>query len=214
MTSQPGPGVSAPTAAQRRRERDRADARTAILLAARELAREEGWNALTMRRLADRIDYSANYAYRYFAGREEILLALARDGFARILVSMQEASGDLRPRDGLRRAGHAYLDFALAEPDLYQLMYGLGGVHVPTADTFNEGQQLGDLLAALLAQAGVDDADRKVIRLWATAHGLVALLGVGRVDPDAAALHSLLEDAMTDLLGPARSPSINGHPIK
>jgi AcrR family transcriptional regulator len=67
--------------AQRRRDRERATARESILSAARDLARREGWDAVTMRRLAEEIEYSANFAYRYFTGREDILLALVRDGF-------------------------------------------------------------------------------------------------------------------------------------
>jgi AcrR family transcriptional regulator len=203
---------SAPSATRRRRERERADARAAILAAARELAREDGWEAVTMRRLADRIEYSANFAYRYFSGRDDILLALVRDGFARLRESMATAAAapDAQqdtPAKAVRRAGHAYLDFALAEPDIYQVMYGLGGVHVPAADTFVEGQAVGDLLTALLTDAGDPAAARHVLRLWATAHGLVALLGVGRLEPDTAHLHTLLDDALDDVLRPLPTPS-------
>jgi AcrR family transcriptional regulator len=72
-----------PAPAQRRRERERADAQESILSSARDLARRDGWDAVTMRRLADEIEYSANFAYRYFAGRDDILLALVREGFTR-----------------------------------------------------------------------------------------------------------------------------------
>ena len=192
-----------PSAARRRRERERAEARATILAAARALAREEGWDAVTMRRLADRIAYSANFAYRYFTGRDDILLALVRDGFTRLrerMAAAAEQAPGSAPVDAVRRAGHAYLDFALAEPDLYQVMYGLGGVRVPTADTFAEGQAVGDLLTALLTDAGDPAAVRHVLRLWATAHGLVALLGVGRLEPDPEHLHALLDDALDDVL--------------
>lgn len=204
---------SAPSATRRRRERERADARAAILAAARELAREDGWDAVTMRRLADRIEYSANFAYRYFSGRDDILLALVRDGFTRLRESMATAAAALdaqkkdAPAEAVRRAGHAYLDFALAEPDIYQVMYGLGGVRVPAADTLVEGQAVGDLLTALLSDAGDPAAARHVLRLWATAHGLVALLGVGRLEPDTAHLHTLLNDALNDVLRPLPTPT-------
>lgn len=213
------PGAEpAPSPARRRRERERADARTAILAAARDLAREDGWDAVTMRRLADRIAYSANFAYRYFSGRDDILLALVRDGFTRLRDGMAAAAAPgpvAGPDDGpegapaaaVRRAGHAYLDFALAEPDLYQVMYGLGGVHVPTADTAVEGQAVGDLLVALLTDAGDAAAADHVLRLWATAHGLVALLGVGRLAPDPAHLHRLLDAALDDVLRPLDRPT-------
>ena len=207
------PGDPAPTPARRRRGRERAAARASILSAARDLARREGWDAVTMRRLADEIEYSANFAYRYFTGRDDILLALVRDGFARLREAMATAGQQPIPASAgpassteaaaVRRAGHAYLDFALTEPDLYQLMYSLGGVRVQAADTWNEGQAVGDVLAGLLAAAGDRQPGQHVLQLWATAHGLIALRVVGRVDVDPAALHALLDDALTDCLARA-----------
>jgi AcrR family transcriptional regulator len=202
------------TPAQRRRDRERAAARESILSAARDLARREGWDAVTMRRLADEIEYSANFAYRYFTGRDDILLALARDGFTRLRDTMAAAGREAtskranRPETGpsgpaaaaVRRAAHAYLDFALTEPELYQLMYSLSGVRVPATDTWVEGQAIGEVIINLLIDAGDAQANQHVLQLWATAHGLIALQVVGRVDVDLATLHALLDDALTDCL--------------
>jgi AcrR family transcriptional regulator len=197
-------------AAVRRRERERADARSAILAAARDLARQEGWEAVTMRRLAERIEYSANFAYRYFAGRDAILQALVRDGFVQLHGEMAAAVGSAGPAQAVRRASHAYLDFALSDPDLYQLMYGLGGVRVAPADTWAEGQAVGDLLTGLLTAAGDRNAAAHVLRLWATAHGLLALLGVGRVVLDAPHLHATLDGALDDVLRPVSPGGTTG----
>lgn len=206
-----GAGPPGPSRPRPRREREREAARATILAAALDLARSEGWDAVTMRRLAERIEYSANFAYRYFGGRDDILLALVRDGFARLRERMAAAAapdgrGADAPADAVRRAGHAYLDFALAEPDLYRVMYGLGGVHVSTADTVVEGEAVGDLLTALLTDAGDPAAGRHVVRLWATAQGLVALLGDGRLEPVAGRLHALLDDALDDVLRGLSAP--------
>ncbi len=203
-----------PTPAQRRRERERAAARESILSAALDVARRDGWDAVTMRRLAEEIDYSANFAYRYFSGRDDILLALVREGFGRLRDAMAAAGEHAGPTPSggsttgasgtaaaaVRRAAHAYLDFALADPDLYQLMYGLGGVRVPATDTWDEGQAVGDVLTGLLATAGDTQPQQHVLQLWATAHGLIALQVVSRVEVDPAGLHALLEQALTDCL--------------
>jgi AcrR family transcriptional regulator len=198
-----------PTAAQRRRERERVAARESILSAALDVARRDGWDAVTMRRLADEIEYSANFAYRYFTGRDDILLALVREGFARLQDAVASAGEHPGTAAAIRRAGHAYLDFALAHPELYQLMYSLGGVRVPATDTRDEGQAVGDILTGLLAAAGDTQPEQHLLQLWATAHGLIALQVVGRVGVDTAGLHALLEDALTDCLtralpGPTR----------
>jgi AcrR family transcriptional regulator len=186
------PGEPTRSVSQRRREGERAQARTMIMEAARELARAEGWDAVSMRRLAERIGYSANYAYRYFEGRDDILLAWVRDGFARVAGAMREAG------PSPHAAGAAYLDFALDEPDLYQVMYGLGGVRLPAAATLTEGNAVGMVVAERFGLTDPDD-DR-ILRLWATAHGLAALHAIGKVPVDRAHLHRLLAASIDDLL--------------
>lgn len=185
--------------AQQRRQHERAQSRTAILQAARDLARAEGWEAVSMRRLADRIGYSTNFAYRYFTGREDILLALVRDGFTRLASAMQAAGPTLRD------AGAAYLDFALDEPDLYQVMYGLGGVYVTASATVTEGNAVGAVIADIL---GIDDpTDERIVRLWASVHGLVALWFVGKLNLDRSQLHQVLIPLVDDLLAQDQDPS-------
>jgi AcrR family transcriptional regulator len=208
-----------PSRAKQRRGRERDAARAAILAAARDLGRCEGWDAVTMRALADRLEYSANFAYRYFSGRDDILLSLVRGGFSQLRDAMSAAARDeprptgrTRSREAdewaaIRRAGHAYLDFAIGEPDLYQLMYGVGGTRVPATDAWAEGQAVGDVLIGLLRAAGDSDAERHVLQLWAAAHGLVTLAAVGRVVGDAAALHAIADDAISDVLARATTPS-------
>ena len=205
-----------PTPAQRRRDRERAAARERILSAALDVARRDGWDAVTMRRLAEEIEYSANFAYRYFTGRDDILHTLVRDGFARLRDAMATAGASSTGAEAVRRAGLAYLDFALADPDLYQLMYGLGGVRVPAPDAWDEGQAIGDVMTSLLVVAGDTRPEPHVLQLWATAHGLIALLVVGRVEVDTVGLHALYEDALTDCLirvlpgpkGPGQPPDL------
>ena len=113
----------------------------------------------------------------------------------------------------VRRAAHAYLDFALTEPELYQLMYSLGGVRVPATDAWMEGQDIGELFTDLVTDAGDAQARQHVLQLWATAHGLIALHVVGRIDVDPVALHTLLEGALTDCLTRALPTNTTPGPI-
>ncbi|MFF7776158.1 TetR/AcrR family transcriptional regulator [Streptomyces tanashiensis] len=187
-----------PSRSRQRRERERAETRTEILQAARELARAEGWEAVSMRRLANRIGYSTNYAYRYFKGRDDILLAFVKDGFARLADTMRSSGTSVQV------AAAAYLDFALDEPDLYQVMYGLGGVHVPAAETVSEGDAVGAVIADALGITNPND-DR-IARIWATAHGLAALHAIRKLPVDRAHLHRLLAASVDDLLRAPRQP--------
>ncbi|MBD0354009.1 MAG: helix-turn-helix transcriptional regulator, partial [Rubrobacteraceae bacterium] len=65
-----------------RRERQRRELRSSILSAAREIASEEGWGAVTIRKIAGRIEYSPPMLYGYFDSKEDILLELVRMGYA------------------------------------------------------------------------------------------------------------------------------------
>src|SRR5882724_4812614 len=66
---------------QRRRERERTEMRTRLLAAAREIATEEGWQAVTIRRIADRLEYTSPILYQHFSGKDALLWELVREGF-------------------------------------------------------------------------------------------------------------------------------------
>src|ERR1700722_17609410 len=110
-----------------RRKRDRAHRRQAIITAARQMAEAEGWDAVTTRRLADRIEYSQPVLYRHFTGvYGHIIDAVAVEGFAElrlILRNAREAAGS--PEAALRELAEAYVGFALEHPALYDAMFTL-----------------------------------------------------------------------------------------
>jgi len=76
---------------QQRRERERQAIRQSILSAARQIAIEEGWQAVTTRKVADRIEYSQPTIYEYFDNKEAILMALVYQRFESMLAAMQTA---------------------------------------------------------------------------------------------------------------------------
>src|SRR5882672_7396271 len=68
-------------ASQHRRERERLQMRGRLLDAARRIASEEGWQAVTIRRIADRLEYSSPILYQHFSGKDALLWELVREGF-------------------------------------------------------------------------------------------------------------------------------------
>jgi AcrR family transcriptional regulator len=167
-----------------RREREKAAQRQGILDAAQEIAREEGWQAVTVRKLAARIEYSPPMIYEHFAGKEAVLLELLRVGFGRLrdaLATAQEGTHDARGR--VTAAAVAYARFARAEPALYQVMYGLGGVPFGTAATPEEARgafaTLRAAVSAVLPEGG--DADGETQAFWAALHGAASLAMAGRL---------------------------------
>src|SRR5690348_6539833 len=95
-----------------RRERERTGTRRAILDAARDIAAAEGWRAVTIRRVADRIEYSPPTLYEHFSSKEAILQALLREGFHRLVTDLRAARAvEPDPRRALLASAVAYWEF-------------------------------------------------------------------------------------------------------
>lgn len=102
------------------------ETRSNILEAALKIGKEEGWQALSMRKIADKIDYTAPIIYEYFSNKDDLLSELTRKGFSILSLKMQEAKAKHRlPAKQLEAMWMAYWHFAFAEREFYQLMYGV-----------------------------------------------------------------------------------------
>jgi AcrR family transcriptional regulator len=167
-----------------RRQRERARRHQLIITAARELAEAEGWDAVTTRRLAERVEYSQPVLYSHFKGKDAIVRAVAVEGFGDLAAALRRARRDTdSPREALRAAGRAYLDFAVARPALYAAMFVMEtGVpfareHTPRVPhtAFQE------LVAVAGPGGGRDELYAEVI--WSALHGLAVLARAGRIPP-------------------------------
>lgn len=170
---------------QERKERDRADRERLILATARELAEQQGWDAVTTRRLAERIEYSQPVLYSHFRGKREIIGAIALQGAAEMAVELRaaaSAAGDARAR--VTALARAYLDFAARSPAVYDAMFQLdGGLAFAREDT---PEPLKDAFTALLETLGEvagDGIDPGLFTevFWAALHGLATLGRAGRL---------------------------------
>lgn len=179
--------------------------RERVLEAAVELAHEEGWHNVTMRKVAERVEYTHAALYAYFASKEDLFLALVSRGLQLLRESLKAAQNAAQtPEDALRAVAAAYWDFAWQYPELYQVIHGLGGVAFSTEDTIFEGHYIGEpvgaIVAELLVQHGKEpqNVDQKVDLLWSTIHGLVSLTMAGRFSRSQST--ALVEQAICDAL--------------
>ncbi len=166
-----------------RRRREKQELRQNILDAAREVALHEGWQAVTIRRIADHIEYSPPTIYEYFASKDDILIELMRHGFNLLLKELETArESHGNPANQLKATTRAYWRFAWTYPELYQVVHGLGGVSFHhDHDKLPEGratfQVLLDILQELMKVEHLDIADpvAEIQIMWATMHGLISL---------------------------------------
>jgi AcrR family transcriptional regulator len=166
-----------------RREREREEIRAKILESARELFASEGYDKVTMRRIAEAIEYSPTTIYHHFEDKEDLVHCLCETDFARLLGVLQQGEPAADPVERVRRLGRAYADFALAYPNHYRFMF-----MTPFKEHGHEGRQdfaghrAFDLLRSAV-QAAVEagrfrrgDPDLIAQVLWSSLHGVVALL--------------------------------------
>lgn len=185
-----------------RRENEVRQMRQAILNAACDIAAESGWRQVTVRKVAEKVEYSPAALYEYFAGKEAILLALMREGFRLLAQEMRAVpeGGDAAER--LVAVAQRYWDFAFRHPELYQVMHGLDGVSFGTADTPPEALDcfvaLQDAVRAVFPgdSASGRDLFDEVDTLWATLHGLVSLTMAHRIKDGRERAAALVEPAV------------------
>jgi AcrR family transcriptional regulator len=166
-----------------RKGRERAEREQRIVAAAREIAEREGWDAVTIRRLAVEIEYSQPVLYSHFENRDAIVTAVAIEGFQEITVALREAASGSTGRSALKSVATAYLAFALSHPALYEAMFIL-----PTDLRFAEAATRPELRAGFEAIAAVVtpfcvDVEPATETFWAALHGLAELERSGRIRP-------------------------------
>ncbi|MBV9813346.1 MAG: TetR/AcrR family transcriptional regulator, partial [Acetobacteraceae bacterium] len=138
-------------AAAKRKVKEQAERVGRIISAARQTAESEGWSAVTVRRLADMIEYSQPVLYSHFANRDAIVAGVAIEGFKEITVALKRARRhDAPSRAAIQRVGRAYLDFASKNPALYEAMFTMRtSLHFAQADTKTELREAFAALAAV-----------------------------------------------------------------
>lgn len=176
-----------------RRARERAERERLIVRVARELAESEGWDAVTVRRLADRVEYSQPVLYSHFQGKAAIVRAVALDGFTDLARQLHAARETASSRRALRAVSAAYLRFAAEHPAVYEAMFEMPS-DVPFASD-DTPEPLRACFAAFTSAlpAGTRDIDLAAEVVWSALHGLAALARDGRIPPQ----H---QDARLDLL--------------
>lgn len=174
-----------------RREREREELRAKILNAARELFAEQGYEAVTMRKIAERIEYSPTAIYIHFKDKRAVLRELCDHDFLALAKKLQRISRIEEPLERLRAAGLAYVDFALEHPNHYRLMFMQSHPHPePEAEgdecAIRKGNPEEDAYAFLHGtvveaigagcfRPGLDDADLVAQSLWSAVHGVASL---------------------------------------
>ena len=186
-----------------RKIRQKAEVRTSILQAAWQLVLEEGWQNLSIRKIADAIEYSVPVIYTHFENKEAILLEFTKEGFRLLNKQLLEAKvRHPEPAKQLEAIAYAYWNFAFTNKEYYQLMYGLG---MPTCETVRQVPEVGkfselmqNTVKDLISSSKNLNADSflKFQTYWSMLHGLVSINLTGRSAASDNLNFLVLEDAV------------------
>lgn|SRR5689334_4798814 len=172
-----------------RRERERLDTRERILSAAREMFAEEGFEAVTMRAIAERIEYTPTALYHHFPSKQALVTELCHSDFERLARHFQAGGAPADPIERLNAIGRGYLQFAEEHPSHYRFMFMTvmpvlehGAEYLAKAKNNPERDAYAFLRTA--CQEAIDqqrlrpefkDADAVAQILWGTIHGQISL---------------------------------------
>jgi AcrR family transcriptional regulator len=171
-----------------RKEQEKSEMKELILKTAMNLFLDKGFENITIRNIAEKIEYSPATIYLYFKNKDEILYTLRNVGFEKLYEHQRSSLKLDDPLKRLHRQGKAYIQFALENPEYYDLMFMMRGP-VQKMQEINDrdiGLDSYDLLKTnvkecmnkgLFPRTNIDVA---AFSLWSYVHGIASLILRGR----------------------------------
>ncbi|HSD56352.1 MAG TPA: TetR/AcrR family transcriptional regulator [Candidatus Saccharimonadales bacterium] len=159
----------------------REEVHSSIILKAREIAATDGWAAVTVRKVAERIGYTAPIIYEHFGSKDEMLNQVLKEGYDTLHDEIAKAVECCEKKeDRLREMAMAYWNFAHATPELYQLMYGMEGARATSEAARDYAIPMATLIAKEMMrfnpeQINKDNVAVVMIEAWSVVHGMIAL---------------------------------------
>jgi AcrR family transcriptional regulator len=141
-----------------------------------------------MREIAGKIEYSPGALYSYFKDKGEIIHAIHNEGFEKLYALQRTLDGETNPFDKLAKMGRLYMEFAMDNPDYYDLMFIAKGVaaKIYEKQEWDVGQRsydyLRDTVKDCIEQGYMieSDVDSATFAIWGFVHGMAALIIRGR----------------------------------
>lgn len=158
----------------------REDLRAALLAAAARLLSEQGWGALTLRRLAETVNVSTKAVYTLFGGKEGLVEALYLHAFGGIDAHDPAIAAIEPPQARLREMLRGYRRYALEKPEFYAVMFGDAAMGFsPSAENrrfaWNTTRPMRATIRECRPGMTAEEADYIMRALWSAIHGIVSL---------------------------------------
>jgi AcrR family transcriptional regulator len=190
-----------------RKQRQKEEVKALIIKAAWDIVANEGWQSLSIRKIADAIEYSVPVIYEHYVNKDAILLELTKRGFQMLNDDLMKARDRFKnPEQQIVAISYSYWNFAFEHTPYYQVMFGLGIPSCETVSQIDELKTFSDLVMAPLKEVienGKNTAADPLLKLktlWSTLHGLVSINMMGREDSRDVMNDMILKDFITGFI--------------
>lgn len=190
-----------------RKIRQKEEFRASILEAAWLQVLTDGWQSLSIRKIADAIEYSIPVIYNHFENKEAILLEFTKEGFQKLADTLQAVKAQHRTPDAqLEAIAHAYWDFAFEHKEYYQLMFGLG---IPACEKVNQIAEMKNMTIIMIStiKDAIDLSSNKETDYFlkyhtylSILHGLVSIQMIQKEGQPDAGKKMILQDAISGFI--------------
>lgn len=190
-----------------RKARQKEELKSLILKEAWDIVKAEGVQALSIRKIADAIEYSVPVVYTHFENKEGILLEFTQQGYHLLNQHLKKAIKSKQdPNEQIVAMARAYWNFAFKQKEFYQIMFGLG---IPACERVNEVAEMktmSDLfilvIESSIASGKNKQADKylKFHTFWSILHGIVSIQMVADASHSDEMNQLILEDAVAGFI--------------
>lgn len=187
-----------------RKEREKQEMKDLILETAMNLFIKEGFHNVSIRRIAENIEYSPGTIYLYFQDKDEILYALHNLAFEKLFKRQQTVATIKDPLERLRKQGRLYVQFAQENPQYYDLMFIMRGPvrKLKGPEEWDMGKRAYEFLRTNVKECieagyfGNYDTDVVTFGMWACVHGIASLFVRERCMCPQEQLDSLIDNTL------------------
>ena len=150
--------------------------KSSIVEAAREIVMDQGWDKVSIRNIAAKINYSPPLLYSYFKNKDDILGELQKEGFKKLKKRYSAIAKKEKPKKAIKAISHEYVDFALHNPELFGLMFNLNGVTCSSEKGMSEMYDSRDVVETILRKISKNESGQELyINWWSLVHGFIAI---------------------------------------
>jgi len=163
-----------------RRERLRIQVRSDIVKTAKEIAREDGWTAVSIRKIAEVIEYSPPILYEYFESKDKLLEAIRMEGFDILQAEFLKIKTHFsNPQKQLAEVAQRIWVFAIENPEVFQVMFNLEGAYCDSKNVYGKamsikGNPVWEMIAGLRPRSG-EMVTKTYYEWWCLTYGFISI---------------------------------------